>query len=140
MIRIQIGRDSLGDLPLLITDTSGVTDAYSLMPGYSAGESTPVNTVAKSRWMPGGVLTSTKRDMTELSFIMRVNGGSLEAMQFSIATFAEAVDQFDYTVTVTEGATITVYQCLPATWRRAFDKNLMRLGRDLLQVTIPRQP
>lgn len=140
MISISIRRDSLGALPLLITDASKSSDMYSLMPGYAAGESTPVNTIAKSRWMSGGVLTATKRDMTAIQFTMRVNGSSLETTQAAIATFAQAVNQFDYTVNVSEGSTITTYQCLPATWKRMFDRNLMRSGRDYVTVSIPRQP
>lgn len=138
MLTITIDRASIGASPLTITDNgSGV---FTLMPGFSIGGVTPRNVYAESRWQDGAVLTSTSRDLSSIDMTLRINGGSLAGVAFSTNDLSAALGQFSYTVTVNESGVISTYECMPATWRRLFDRDEMRSGRDLVVVSIPRQP
>lgn len=138
MLTISIDRASLGLLPLTISDDG--TGTYTLMPGFDAGTSTPENSIAESRWLDGGVLVASRRNVTQVSMLVRVDGPTANALQSNIAALAQALDQFDYSVRIVEGSTTTTLTCMPATWRRVYNADEMRRGRDLVVVTIPRQP
>lgn len=138
MLSITIERTSLGLLPLSISDDG--TGTYTLMPGFDAGVSTPENSLAESRWLDGAALVASRRVVTQVSMIVRVDGPTANALQANIAMLAQALDQFDYNVRILEGSTVTTYACMPATWRRVYDADEMRRGRDLVVITIPRQP
>lgn len=138
MISIAIDRASLS-LPDLVIEDSG-TGTYVLMPGFSIGGQTPDNDYAESRWLPGAIVTGTRMTLTAVDGIVRVAGTDPADMQDAIDALAEALAQFSYTIDVTEGARTTTYSCCPASARRLFNRNEMRAGRDLVAVTIPRQP
>ena len=110
------------------------------MPGFNAGASVPVNVIAESRWQDGGVLTSSRRDVTSLDMTLRINGGGLWNVNAYTAELAAALDQFSYTVSVNESGYLWTYSAMPATWRRLYDRDELRRGRDLVVVSIPRQP
>lgn len=138
MITLRIYRDSLGLLPLVIADDG--TGTYTLMPGYSEGTLVRDNTYAESRWYDGALLTSSRKAITSLEMTVRVNSTSLALLRAAIDELAEALDQFDYLVTVTETGLVTYYTAMPATWSRRFDRDNMRYYDDLLTISIPRQP
>lgn len=138
MISLSIDRSSLGITALTISDDG--TGTFTLMPGFSAGASVPINVVAESRWQDGGVLTSSRRDLTSLDMTLRINGGGVWSVNAATAELATALDQFSYTVTVNEGGYAWTYQAMPATWRRLYVRDELRRGRDLVTVSIPRQP
>ncbi len=138
MLTITIDRTSLGLLPLTINDTTGST--YTLMPGFDVGIASVENTIVESQRRDGGTLTSSRRKVTAISGEIRVDGGNPDGLKLAIATLAEALGQFSYTVTVAEGTNPTTYTCMPADWKRTFDQVEMRINRDLVTVTIPRQP
>lgn len=137
MIQVSISRTSLG-LPPLVMEDSG-TGTYTIMPGFSTGPSDADNVIAESRWQNGGVLTSTRRNITQLVMNVRVIAAGV-GMVSAVNTLAAAVEQFGYTVTVVEGGVSSTYTCLPANWRRLFDERAMLSGRDYVALVIPRQP
>lgn len=138
MISITIDRSVLGLLPLSITDTGA--DSYSLMPGFSLGGWTPDNTYAESRWIDGAAMTSSRLTMSAMELNLRVEGVSLTDLQANVDALATAVGQFTYTVTVTEGTTVTDYDCCSGSVRRAYNQTAMLNLADYVQVQIPRQP
>ncbi len=140
MVTITINRFSLGLSNLVINDSGSSADTYSLMRDFSDGDIKRENTIAKSRWRDGGTLTSSRKDMSELRFTVRVSAGSVASTLTAIRTLREALDQWGYEVYVDEGGVRTTYTCLPADTKRSHDPNLMRRGMDYVEVTIPRQP
>ena len=138
MISLTISRASLGLTPLVINDvTPGV---YTITREFNPGRIDVDNVVAESRWQDGGLLTSSRRKITELTGTIRVSAGSLPGTVTAIDALAAALNQFAYTVTLQQGSVVTEYVCMPASWQRAFDSVQMRAGADLMTVTIPRQP
>lgn len=138
MITVSIDRTSLSLTALSITDTGA--DAYSIMPGVQIGGGERDNVYAESRWIDGAAVTSSRATLTTIDLNVRVEGSSLADLQTKIAALAAALAQFTYTVTVTEGATATTYDCCPGSWRRQYNQTAMMNLADYLTVTIPRQP
>jgi hypothetical protein len=139
MISVSISRASLGLTPLAIGDTSAGS-VYTLMRDFNTGKVEADNTYAESRWQDGALLTSSRRKITEIAMLVRVTAGSVPGTVAAIAALADAIDQFDYEVTVQQQTYVNVYRCSPASWERVFDATQMRNGADLLHITIPRQP
>ena len=129
---------SLGDLTISDTGTIG-TSGYVLI-SIDEGRTIVENTFAESRWIDGAALTSTRRPMTNLELLVRVQGTTVGDMMTNIAALKAAVDQRTYTVTATGTAVDDPWTCSPATVGRAYDRLLMRKGADLLTLSIPRQP
>lgn len=140
MMTITINRFALGMPNLTINDSGSPSDTYTLMREYDSGEVEYDNTIAKSRWRDGGTLTSSRKEMSEIVFTVKVDAGSLSQTVAAIRSLREAVGQWGYEVYVDEGGQRTTYTCMPANTRRAHDPVLMRSGADYVTVTIPRQP
>jgi len=138
VITLTIGRASLGDQPLVITDDG--TGVYNLMRDFNAGGVEVDNVIAESRWQDGGQLTSTRRKITEIGGTIRVSAGSVAGTVAAIDTLAEALNQFGFTVVLQQETAVVEYTAMPASWQRAFDPVEMRHGADLVNVSIPRQP
>lgn len=141
MITLTIDRSALTipGLPLTITDSG--TGTYVLV-SYAPGAKQRDNAIAKSRWLPGGALVSTKTDILTMDLVVRINAASVPALLAAAATLDEALDQFGFTITeqVAGALTSTTYTCLPANTSFPYDPILFRAGMGLFTASIPRQP
>ena len=138
MITVTISRSSIGLTPLVISDTP--PGVYTLLRDFNVGKSEADNTVAESRWQDGGLLTSTRRNITEIEMLVRVSAGSVAGTVAALDALADALDQFDYQVTVQQGTSSKTYRCMPANWERSFDPVQMKNNADIIRITMPRQP
>jgi hypothetical protein len=138
VIRLTIGRASIGLTPLVIDDDG--TGVYNLMRDFNPGGVEVDNVYAEARWQDGGLLTSSRRTIAEIGGTIRVNAGSLPATVSAIDDLADALNQFGFPVTLEQETVVTEFTCMPATWQRAFDPVQMRHGADYVNVSIPRQP
>ena len=141
MITLTISRTDLTvpGLPLTITDSG--TGTYVLV-AYAPGAKAKDNAIAKSRWLPGGALVSTKTDILTMDLVVRVNAATVPALITAAEALDEALDQFGYTITeqVSGALTSTTYTCLPANTSFPYDPILFRAGMGLFTASIPRQP
>lgn len=137
VITLSIDRTGLSLADLVITDDTG---DFVLMPGFTVGGQSPENTYAESSWLDGGLLTGTRLALTAVDGIVRVAGTDAAGMLANIEELTAAVQQFSFTAATIEGASTTTYDCSPASVRRLFNRFEMRQHRDLVAITIPRQP
>ena len=141
MISLSITRDALDTpaLPLSLADSgTGTYVIVSFDPGVKARD----NTIARSRWIDGGQLTSSRVDILTLDLVVRINAASTAAVIAAADTLDEALGQFGYTITLTTTGALstTDYTCMPATTALAWDPVQLRKYTALFTASIPRQP
>ena len=141
MITLTISRDSLATplLPLTINDSG--TGTYVLMdmnPGVIAKD----NVFARSRWIDGAALVSTRKDVLTLDLVIRINATGMAAIKAAAEALDDAFDQWSYTITesVTGSLTSTVYTCSPANTAFGYDPVQFRANTGLYTASVPRQP
>ena len=141
MIALVIDRAELGLLPISIPDALATGIPGIVLMTWQPGHSQADNVIATSRWMDGGSLVSTRRDVITLEASFRVEGTSLANLTARIDELTAALDQFSYTVTMTPTAgTPVVFQCMPASFGRVWNADFMRANMDVVTASIPRQP
>lgn len=142
MITLSISRDSLGLLPLSLPDTLAIGTSGLALVTFNPGQSQADNAIATSRWLSGGSLTSTRREIITLEMSVRVVGSSLSDLDTRCNDLFDALGQFGYTISkaVTGGTTPVVYTCLPANFGRTYNPDLMRHNMDIVTASLPRQP
>lgn len=141
MISLTISRDLLTppQTPLTISDSgTGTYVLVSMDPGARLRE----NAVAKSRWIDGGQLVSTRTDLLTLELVVRINATGMAAVKAAADALDEALNQWGFTITetVTGAITSSTFTCLPATTAFAYDPVQFRANTGLFTASIPRQP
>lgn len=136
MISLSISRPSPATA-LSVSDSgqSGLV-LLSLAPGGKLRD----NTIAKSRWLSGGMLTATRDEVVQMDARIRVWGTSQSDLLDGIAELDAALAQFSYTVTATYGSATTTYDAMPADWSIAYMPAELRKYAAVMTVSIPRQP
>ena len=141
MITLTISRDALTvpALPLTISDSG--TGTYVLM-DMSPGARAKDNVFARSRWLDGAALVSTRTDLLTLDLVIRINATGMSAIKTAAEALDEAFDQWSYTITeqVSGALTSTVYTCSPANTAFAYDPVQFRANTGLYTASVPRQP
>lgn len=141
MISLSITRDALTPptLPLSIADTG--TGTYVLV-SFDPGVRLRDNAVARSRWIDGGQLVSSRVDLLTLELVVRINAASTTAVITAADALDDALGQFGYTIsrTLTGELTPTTYTCMPATTALSWDPVQLRKYTALFTASIPRQP
>ena len=141
MITLTISRDNLAvpALPLTINDSgTGTYVLVSMEPGARAKD----NAYARSRWLDGAQLVSTRQDLLSLDLVIRINAAGMAALKAAAEALDDAFDQWSYTITETiSGAvTSTVYTCCPANTAFGYDPIQFRANTALYTASVPRQP
>lgn len=141
MISLSISRDALTvpATPLTIADSgSGTYVLSSFEPGMRMRD----NAIAKSRWIDGGSLVSTRVDVATMDMVVRINAASTTAVLTAADTLDDALSQFGYTITLTVSGSVstTAYTCMPATTSLSWDPIQLRNRTALFTASIPRQP
>ena len=141
MLTLSIDRSTLGLLPLSIVDNlSPGTPGIAIM-SWNPGQSVADNSIATSRWIDGGALTSRRRDIISMDAVFRVEGSSLANLVTRCDELTAALDQWGYTITETPlGGSPLAYTCMPANFGRAYNSELMRHSIDLVNASVPRMP
>ena len=139
MITLTIDRSSLALLPLTINDSG--TGTYVLV-SYAPGAKVRDNALAKSRWLDGGQLLSTRTDILTMDMAVQVRASSTQAILDAAAVLDQALDQFGYTITEQVAGAITSvqYACQPANTSFPYDPVMFRGGLGMFTASIPRQP
>lgn len=140
MISLTIDRSTASTpmMPLTITDTG--TSGFVLA-ALDPGSVERDNAYARSRWLDGARLVSTRTELSSLSAVVQVWGSSPSDLQTKIAELGDAVNLFGYTITVTySDGSSTAYTALPASYDVAYDPNLLRSNMAVVSLSIPVQP
>lgn len=99
------------------------------------------NTYARSRWLDGAQLVSTRTELSSLTAVVQVWGTALAHVESQIDALGSVVDAFGYTVTAAyTGGGSAVYTALPASYDVAYDPALLRQNMALVTLDIPVQP
>ena len=141
MITLTISRDNL-DVPLLpLTINASGSGTYVLM-DMSPGARAKDNVFARSRWLDGAALVSTRQDLLSLDLVIRINATGMAGVKAAAAVLDDAFDQWSYTITetVTGLLTSTVYTCSPANTAFAYDPVQFRANTGLYTASVLRQP
>ena len=142
MISLSISRTSLGLLPLTITDNGRTAGTYVLtQDGWFPGAVQADSTYARSRWIDGAQLTSSRVDLLAMTLTVQCWAASATSARSMADTLGAALMQDSYTITES-GLSLTpvVYNCLPASWSMDWDPILLRQGLAIFTASIPRQP
>ena len=144
MISLSISRSGLTPplTPLTITDTGRASGTYVLnADGWFPGSVQAESSYARSRWLDGAQLVSSRVDLLTMQLSVQCWGASASAVRGMADTLGAALMQDSYTITET-GMSVTpvVYRCLPASWSMSWDPVLLRQGLALFTASIPRQP
>ena len=141
MITLTISRTALTvpGLPLTINDSG--TGTYVLV-SFAPGAKQRDNAMAKSRWLDGGQLVSTRTDIVTMDLTVQVRGASTQAIIDAAAVLDEALDQYGFTITqqIVGAITTTEYTCMPANTSFPYDPVMFRAGLGMFTASIPRQP
>lgn len=139
MISLTVDRSSLGLLPLTANDF-GTTGA--VVAAWQPSRKERDNAVARSRWLSGGSLVSTRDEIVGMDLVMRLYASSHTLIRSAVDEWDAALGQFSYTITetITGAITPTVYDCQPASWQVDNDPVAIRAGFVILTASIPRQP
>jgi len=143
MITLTISRTSLGLLPLTIANSGRTAGTYVLTAGgWNPGAVERENSYARSRWLPGAQLVSTRDELMALSLTVRLWSDSVPNLRTMADTLGEALGQFSYTITenVTGALTPRIYDCMPASYSIDSDPVQWRQFTTTLTASIPRQP
>lgn len=115
MTQVSIDRTSLGQ-PALVVRSDG-TAPYSLtVEGLGRPAVAARATAVTSPWLHGETVVSVVREQSSLPLTVIVSAGTEAALDAARVALDEALWQFHYTVTVTEGATSKTWRCSPASW------------------------
>lgn len=139
VISLSVSRTSLGLIPLTLTDSGRVGNVIvAWNPNLPEREVT----WAKSRWLDGGSVVSSRDDVTGADLTFQIWGASAGALWTTADLWDEALAQFSYTVTETRSGSLTpiVYDCAPTSLRIVNDPVTIRAGFLVASCTIPRQP
>lgn len=139
MISVTVSRAELGLTDLVIGDTYPGANGYSVA-SYTPGAIEQQNVYAKSRWVNGAVLTSTRRDISTIDLSIRVKGSSLSDMAVKVQDLEVAFSQFGYLTTFWLGMATVQYTCMPANYQIAPTSVEYRHFTTLFTAQIPRQP
>lgn len=141
MITLTISRDNLDVPQLPLTINASGTGTYVLM-DMSPGARAKDNVFARSRWLDGAALVSTRQDLLSLDLVIRINATGMAGVKAAAAVLDDAFDQWTYTITetVTGSLTSTVYTCSPANTAFAYDPVQFRANTGLYTASVPRQP
>ena len=139
MISLSIDRSSIGLLPLTVAD-SGSTGAVIV--AWQPKSKERENTVARSRWLKGGPLTSTRDEIVGMTLSVQLWASTPALLDQAVDVWDAALGQFSYTITETTTGALTpkVYACQPASWAVDNDPVMIRAGLVILTAQIPRQP
>ena len=121
-----------------MTDTG--TSGYVLLT-LDPGSNERDNAYARSRWLDGAYLVSSRTELNSISAAVQVWGTAIYDVQTKIATLGSAIDAFGYTVTATyTGGGSTVYTAMPASYDVAYDPVLLSNNMAIVTLNIPVQP
>lgn len=134
-------------IALTIAGTNGtVTAADTGTSGYviaalDPGSNERDNVYARSRWVDGAYLTSTRTELNSITVAMQVWGSSLSDLQTKINTLGSVVNAWGYTVTAAyTGGGSTVYTAMPASYDVAYEPSMLRTNMAVVTLNIPVQP
>ena len=140
MISLSISRANTTPpaVPLVIADQGH--DTYVIR-DFNEGGLTRDVTLAKSRWVDGAAYVSHRTDISSITLVVHVTSSSWANLDIDITTLANALAQYDYTITVS-GSTGApkVYRCMPASYSRQMEPALLHHCMDVVTFTIPCQP
>jgi hypothetical protein len=141
VITLTISRTAVAvpGLPLTINDSG--TGTYVLV-SFGPGSKQRDNSYARSRWLDGGQLVSTRTDIVTMDLAVQVRGSTTQAIIDAAEVLDQALNQYAYTLTqsISGALTTTVYECDPANTSFPYDPILFRAGMGLFSASIPRQP
>jgi hypothetical protein len=139
VISLSIDRSSIGLLPLTVADT-GTTGAVIV--AWQPKSKDRDNTVARSRWLSGGSLVSTRDEIVGMTLAVQLWATTPALLDQAVDTWDAALGQFAYQITETTTGALTpkVYDCQPASWSVDNDPVMIRAGLVILTASIPRQP
>lgn len=125
-----------GTVSMTDTGTSGYV-LLTLDPGSNERD----NAYARSRWLDGAQLVSSRTELNSISAAVQVWGTAIMDVQTKIATLGSAIDAFGYTVTASyTGGGSTVYTAMPASYDVAYDPVLLSQNMAVVTLNIPVQP
>lgn len=125
-----------GTVTMTDTGTSGYV-LLTLDPGSNERD----NAYARSRWLDGAYLVSSRTELNSIAASVQVWGTALSDVQTKIATLGSAIDAWGYTVTAAyAGGGSTVYTAMPASYDVAYDPVLLSKNMAVVTLTIPVQP
>ena len=133
-------------ISLTIAGTNGtVTSSDTGQSGYvllslDPGNNVRDNTYARSRWMDGAYLVSTRTELNSLTAAVQVWGTAISDVQAKIATLGSVVNAWGYTVTAAYAGGSTVYTAMPASYDVAFDPILLSRNMAVMTIDFPVQP
>lgn len=139
MISLSVDRSSLGLLPLTVAD-SGSSGA--VLAAWQPSRKERDNAVARSRWLSGGSLVSTRDEIVGMDMVLRLYASSHALIRSAVDEWDAALGQFSYVITETISGAVTTraYTCQPAAWQVDNDPVAIRAGFVILTASIPRQP
>lgn len=141
MITLTLSRDLLSppQLPLTINDSgTGTYVLVSMEPGVRAKD----NAYARSRWLDGAQLVSTRQDLLSLELVIRINANGMAALKAAAEALDDAFDQWSYTITEQVAGAVgsTIYTCCPANTAFGYDPVQFRANTGIYTASVPRQP
>lgn len=122
---------------LSITDTG---NSGYVLTSLNVGQIERDNAVARSRWMDGGALVSTRDEITTLEATIQTWGTSTADVLSKVDQLGAVLGQWTYTVTAAYSGGSAVYTAMPASYSVAYDPNNLRANMAVVTVQIPRQP
>lgn len=124
------------------TATYSVTDSGTtgyVLEAWNPGLVSRDNTYATSRWIDGGALTSSRKDILTMEGSIQSWGTSTTDAVAKANTLGSALGAFSYTITES-GAGAATYTCMPADYRIEYNPAKLRGFLAVITVSIPRQP
>ena len=142
MISLSIDRSSLGLTPLPLVDSGRTAGTYVVTAdGWAPGAVIAENDYAQSRWLDGGQIVSTRREIVTMSLVVRLWASTLPGLTTMVDTLAAALGQRSYTITETGLATLPrTWSCFAASVVPAYDPVQLRQFTTIVTASIPRQP
>jgi hypothetical protein len=140
-LSVLVARTSLS---LAALELSNSTTTY-VIKDIDLGIETPILQLKKSLMTNGAILSNVTYDMKKVHLVIRVFGANDPAtIMTNMATLKTALSQWSYTLTVTFGTNVTVFNCLPATIAYGSSNGLniqdLRAGFQEMSIEIPVQP
>lgn len=133
-------------ISLTIAGTNGTvsvtdqgTSGYVLL-ALDPGANERDNAYARSRWLDGAYLVSSRTELSSLSASVQCWGTTAADLQSKIATLGSVVNAWGYTVAAAYSGGSVVYTAMPASYDVAYDPVFLRQNMAVVTLTIPVQP
>lgn len=140
-LSVLVGRSSLSLSDLELNNSTST----NLVIKINGGVDTPIIDMHKSKLSNGILVSNVTRDIKTARLVVRVYGADVSTVFANLAILKAAFSQWSYTVTVTFGSSVQVWNCLPATISYGtsnsdYDSGHLRGGFQEVFLDMPRQP